>query len=251
MTYGLPSPSECPGSDDWNEDTGRRILNAEDRRIRELFPEFKRVAALPGQSIWEGLLQPFVKPYRVRMIWSLGVRGQTIRSTYSSPMVLVMDPPLVRRSTEPERPIPHLYARPRPDMPPHLCLYWPPGREFDASMYLAESILPWAAEWLMYYELWHVTGEWVGPEAPHGSAQPTPMAAPATEALPVSRRKRCQPAQGLLHAHPYLIATGHPVVPDSAEMLNDEPKQKAGHSGFVSSPSPAPDIPTCGQPQAA
>ena len=95
MTQSLPNLSQCPGSDDWNEDTGRRILNAEDRRIRELFPEFRRVAALPGQCIWEGPLQPFAQPYRVRLIWSLGVRGATVRSAYSSPMVLVLDPPLI------------------------------------------------------------------------------------------------------------------------------------------------------------
>lgn len=227
MTQSLPNLSQCPGSDDWNEDTGRRILNAEDRRIRELFPEFRRVAALPGQCIWEGPLQPFAQPYRVRLIWSLGVRGATVRSAYSSPMVLVLDPPLVRRPAEPERPVPHLYARPEPALPPHLCLYWPPGREFDASMYLADTIIPWAAEWLMYYELWHVTGEWAGPEAPHGQPEPTPMLPTAAEALPVLGRRRCQPAQGLLHMHPYLIATRHPVMPDAPEMADDEPRQKS------------------------
>lgn len=212
MTVGWQRPAECPGSDDWDEDTGRLLLSAEDRRIRELFPEFRRVAALPGQSIWEGPLQPFAQPYRVRLIWSLGVRGVNTRSTYNSPMVLVLDPPLVRRLEEPERPIPHLYARPQPEMPPHLCLYWPPGREFDASRYLAETILPWAAEWLMYYELWHATGKWAGPEAPHSSVQPTLMPASEAEAQPMSARRRFHPTQALLHMHPYLLATRHPVV---------------------------------------
>lgn len=227
MRQSLPNDSKCPGSDDWTENTGRRILNAEDRRIRELFPEFRRVAALPGQSIWEGVLQPFAQPYRVRLIWTLSVRGPSVRSAYSSPTVLVVDPPLVRRDAEPERPIPHLYARPQPEMPPHLCLYWPPGREFDASMYLAETILPWAAEWLMYYELWHVTGAWAGPEAPHAPAQPVLTAATATEARAGSRPSRYRPAKGLLHAHPYLIATRHPVAPAAPETMSSEADQKS------------------------
>ena len=29
-------------------------------------------------------------------------------------------------------------------------------------MLLADTIVPWAAEWLMHYELWLVTGEWTG-----------------------------------------------------------------------------------------
>ena len=27
---------------------------------------------------------------------------------------------------------------------------------------LAHTIVPWIAEWLSYYELWHATGEWLG-----------------------------------------------------------------------------------------
>lgn len=29
-------------------------------------------------------------------------------------------------------------------------------------MLLAKTILPWTAEWLLHYEVWLVTGEWVG-----------------------------------------------------------------------------------------
>jgi hypothetical protein len=29
--------------------------------------------------------------------------------------------------------------------------------------YIADSIVPWAAEWLLFYEGWHATGEWFGP----------------------------------------------------------------------------------------
>ena len=29
-------------------------------------------------------------------------------------------------------------------------------------MYLAETILPWASEWLAHYEGWLYTGEWKG-----------------------------------------------------------------------------------------
>lgn len=32
---------------------------------------------------------------------------------------------------------------------------------------IAETIVPWTALWLLYYELWLETDEWLGPEAPH------------------------------------------------------------------------------------
>jgi hypothetical protein len=54
--------------------------------------------------------------------------------------------------------------------PPHtyddgsLCLFYPKAHEFDNTMFLATTILPWASEWLMFYELWLAssTNEWFG-----------------------------------------------------------------------------------------
>lgn len=51
---------------------------------------------------------------------------------------------------------PHLY----PDG--SLCLFYPPGLEWRPTMYVAEMIIPWAAEWLFFYELWLVGGHWYG-----------------------------------------------------------------------------------------
>lgn len=51
---------------------------------------------------------------------------------------------------------PHLYPHDR------LCLFWPVNREWNGSMYIADTIIPWAAEWLIFYESWLVTGEWQG-----------------------------------------------------------------------------------------
>ncbi len=30
-----------------------------------------------------------------------------------------------------------------------------------------DTIIPWTAEWLVFYELWKDTGTWQGAEAPH------------------------------------------------------------------------------------
>ena len=41
-----------------------------------------------------------------------------------------------------------------------ICLYM--NSEFNSSKYLSNTIIPWAIEWLYYYELWLTTGKWLG-----------------------------------------------------------------------------------------
>jgi hypothetical protein len=45
----------------------------------------------------------------------------------------------------------------------------PAGREWTPADLLAETTIPWAAEWLHFYELWHLCGEWLGPGVGHES----------------------------------------------------------------------------------
>jgi hypothetical protein len=69
-----------------------------------------------------------------------------------APRVFVVSPSLVGRP-------PHTYRQ------GNLCLYW---HEYDNSMGFGETIIPWTAEWLYFYELWRVCGTWLAPEAPTG-----------------------------------------------------------------------------------
>ncbi|CPT91680.1 Uncharacterised protein [Mycobacteroides abscessus] len=41
-----------------------------------------------------------------------------------------------------------------------LCLHLP--GEWSPNMYIAHTTVPWTSEWLFYYELWLVTGNWEG-----------------------------------------------------------------------------------------
>lgn len=52
--------------------------------------------------------------------------------------------------------IPHVYAGNR------LCLFMPRYREFTYADYLTDTIFPWTSLWLYHYEVWHITGEWLG-----------------------------------------------------------------------------------------
>jgi hypothetical protein len=77
---------------------------------------------------------------------------------------------------------PALVAVPGGRLPPHtyddgtLCLYHTDDFRWDGSQYIATTIVPWACAWCFYYELWLATGEWLGPEYPHGGRKRSPTA---------------------------------------------------------------------------
>lgn len=107
-----------------------------------------------GALVFEGHLQPLdvSRRYRVRVRYHLG----------APPRVWVLDPPLRCRPDQEE--IPHTYSEdgPRP------CLFFPDGRQWDGSLPLAVTVLPWLLEWLVFYEIWWLTGSWVGGGVGHG-----------------------------------------------------------------------------------
>jgi hypothetical protein len=43
-----------------------------------------------------------------------------------------------------------------------ICLYYRKAREWNSSMFLSDTIIPWASEWLLHHELWVMTGVWSG-----------------------------------------------------------------------------------------
>ena len=99
-----------------------------------------------------------------RMIWRGNVRPTVMSETYlveidyrisEHPDVRVLCPELVRYQ---DQSLPHVYPG---DL---LCLYFPGAKhpEWTPAMWLSETILPWSALWLEFYEHWVVTGQWFG-----------------------------------------------------------------------------------------
>lgn len=54
--------------------------------------------------------------------------------------------------------LPHVYNSKRQQ----LCLYSPSKKEWNSTKYIVKTIIPWASEWLYYYELWLSNGQWYG-----------------------------------------------------------------------------------------
>lgn len=118
-------------------------LAQQDLHLRRKFPEFTVVHG-NGLWTWRGLLQPRLSSpvYRV----SIQCRERKV------PVVRVISPKLVPNA-------PHLYEGGK------LCLYWPEEWIWHGDNLIAETIVPWTASWLYYYELWLDTGEWLGPSS--------------------------------------------------------------------------------------
>ncbi|MFN8418792.1 MAG: hypothetical protein U0528_06065 [Anaerolineae bacterium] len=112
--------------------------------MRQQFPQFWY---LPTIRSWIGTLTPRKnKPitYLIKVMYPFG----------EYPQVRVLSPDIRHDA-------PHTYR----DMT--LCLYRPADESWTSAKLIANTIVPWTAEWLRYYEIWLNTGFWCGPEAPH------------------------------------------------------------------------------------
>jgi hypothetical protein len=116
--------------------------------IRRRFPGFTN-RGVPGRAHWVGALQPteLSSRFEVRIRYRLG----------DVPRVFVI--PQITMGA------PHVYWA----QDGRLCLYYPKDGGWRRDMIIAETIIPWTALWLRYYELWLDTGKWLGP-SPHGDA---------------------------------------------------------------------------------
>jgi hypothetical protein len=63
--------------------------------------------------------------------------------------------------------LPHIY--PYEGKGTRLCLWKPRYKEWDWSMKLSQTYIPWTVEWLWYFEEWLQSGIWAG-----GGDHPSP-----------------------------------------------------------------------------
>lgn len=108
--------------------------------------------------LWEGTIQPtpFSREYQVAIKYTLS----------HSPVCIVKSPDLSVLAAD--KVIPHTYQNQTGIKGTQLCLYLPSIKkknkisEWQPTMYLAETILPWASIWLLYFEFWLHSGVWDG-----------------------------------------------------------------------------------------
>ncbi len=96
-----------------------------------------------GRIRWQGCFQPTPSSdcYTLRFDYA----------TPRNPRITVVSPQLeIIHGTK----LPHVYDADR------LCLCYP--WQWDSSKLIAHTLVPWASEWLLHYELWKATGKWHG-----------------------------------------------------------------------------------------
>ncbi len=116
-------------------------------KLKYRFPGFQYV---PRENALYGFLQPThaSAEYWVKLVYTLK----------RPPKVWVLRPEL-----HPDARRLHRYSD------GSLCLYHPLDDNWRSDLFLADTIVPWAAEWLYCYECWLLDPDhhWPGPEAPH------------------------------------------------------------------------------------
>ncbi|MFC1497344.1 hypothetical protein ACFLS1_02580 [Verrucomicrobiota bacterium] len=115
--------------------------------LRSLYPE-ALCNARREHLDWTGVLipTPLSSSYVVNIVYMKGWHPKTF----------VREPKL---DTISGKRLPHVYNHDEQ----RLCLYFSPdSKEWNSSMSIARTIVPWASEWLYFYELWLATGEWLG-----------------------------------------------------------------------------------------
>lgn len=127
--------------------------------LRSVFPG-AGLTLKPGRLSWTGRLQPcdLSRIYTVQITYARG----------RYPAVRVLAPKLQAAENGF---LPHTYDNGT------LCLY--DAGQWNATMLIVDTIVPWAAEWLLHYEIWLATGEWSGDHDP-GTPAPGPLRRPAS-----------------------------------------------------------------------
>lgn len=109
--------------------------------------------SIPGgrQLEYEFEVAPFAgaRVYRCRI---------TLKKDGGAPKAFVLAPNL--QGLADGKKLPHVYHHDGKSS--CLCLYFPDGNEWSPDMLLAETFVAWTVEWLRFFELWLVDGEWRG-----------------------------------------------------------------------------------------
>jgi hypothetical protein len=101
-------------------------------------------------AVWEGPLVGFERVYTVRVSYftSRVFAGCDLSNSVRGPEAHVIEPNLLVEMDE--KGLPHVYGY----TPfPKLCLFDPETDDWRADMLLSETFVPWAAQWLAFYEI--------------------------------------------------------------------------------------------------
>ena len=133
-------------------------------RMRQLYPAFEVVFNGGWHVVWQGPLRPLSQTYiiRVERMEHRSIGDLEVLGTYGAHVRLVSPELELSTAAAPGEDTPHLYWNEQNPSRSRLCLFDPATGEWTPDMAIAETIIPWAIDWLASYEGWRATGEWTG-----------------------------------------------------------------------------------------
>lgn len=133
----------------------RRSPQAQILAMRKDWPGFAHHKFGDGTMVWGGVLRPQAQQYYVEVLWNPKLLDR--------PFVFIREPEIAPRAGKRFEDIPHLMFNQEQPSRSALCLFDPDGAEWTPADLIAKTTIDWTSEWLTYYELWHLTGEWLAP----------------------------------------------------------------------------------------
>jgi hypothetical protein len=158
-------------------------------RMRELAPFMLEArTGLDWFASWSGPMRPLQKTYRISINFAARWMFGDLEIAYPyTTVVRLVEPVLQVCHPETGTRVPHIYGDASAPARSRLCFYDPVAGDWSRSDFIAETIVPWACDWLICYEGWLATGEWTGGgrhpgepvkswrTSPPLSAEPTPV----------------------------------------------------------------------------
>jgi hypothetical protein len=132
--------------------------------MRRRWPNFDVADVRNDRAVWFGSLAGIEMRYRIMIQFGLpGPTGEDKSLWRLFPVVRVLSPELCPNwDARNEAPLPHVYFE-SPDITlSPLCLFDLSQRQWSHDDLIAETTVPWAADWLACYEGWLATSRWTG-----------------------------------------------------------------------------------------
>jgi hypothetical protein len=137
-------------------------VDKQDAAIRQLFPDFRLTTSSGWIGVWEGQLRPASRTDKIRIVYFRRrfFDGWHLSNSYVT--VHVVDPLIGELMLDGDD-LPHIYWNKRAPLWPALCLWDPAAMYWDPELTIATTIIPWTSEWLLFFEYWQISGEFLGP----------------------------------------------------------------------------------------
>lgn len=127
--------------------------------MKDRHPQMRLLVGGRDLLIWEGPLRGFSKQYTVRIFWHRFPPNESLRLRNSSPWVIVLDPePQGRDGVA----VPHIYPN-SASVGVRICCWDPQSDDWNWGDAIADTVVPYAEQWLCTYEIWRATGIWSAP----------------------------------------------------------------------------------------